>query len=564
MPANVMPNVRSAGASDFDPTTLDVAALMRMLNQRDVEAQQKDVELRQRDRTIALLQAQLDSLQHALLQLRRAHFGVKSEQIGGLMGDLFTDTTSLPMPPAAPTAQVPAHQRRLTGRPSLPADLPRVRKEYELSEAERAEFDQVHKIGEDTSETLDYTPPKLVVVVHARAKYRCERAGVSTIRVAHAQCSPLPKSNASAGLLAHVVVSKLEDGIPLHRQSKLFDRHGLALADSTLGDWFIGTAQLLGVLMPLLKAHLLAAPVIFGDDTPHDLLQKGPGSALTARLWAYISAGAIWTPNTAREPEPGPGPEPDDPGGAHRTPFNGHWRPYPAAAYFEFTTSREGRHPMALLGDYSGYLQADDYSGWAALFRGGRIQHAACMAHARRKFFEIAHKERHHPGLAAQALEFYRRIYEVEKTIKDASPDERLAARGARTLPILEEFKAWLDGHLPTLLPKGPLAKAFKYALSNWEALTRFTTNGMLAADSNLVERSIRTVAVARKNHLFFGAETGGTAAATLFSLIESCKLNDIEPYAYLRDVLERIPNHRQDRLHELLPFNWIPVNNAA
>jgi transposase len=484
------------------------------------------------DLVIALAH-QLENLQQQFLNLRRLHFGAKCEQLSALQADLFADTVSLPVPPTV-TETVSYERTVRNGRPRLPKDLPRTRIDYELSESERAEFETVERIGEEISETLDYTPAKLIVVEHARAKYRCEKAGEATIRVAQAEPSPIPKANASAGLLAQVLVAKYADGLPLNRQEKIFKRHGVEIPRTTLCDWVLGSTELLSALMAPLQAHVVAAPVIFADDTTLDLLERGRGQTRTARMWAYVSAGETQ----------------DSEGG---------WHPYPKAAVFEFTETREAEYPTRFLKDYTGYLQADDYVGYHATYRSGRVTHAACWVHARRKFYDIA-KHQKTPGLAHEALQFISQLYEIEAKIKHKPPDEKYRVRQAETLPLLEKFKVWLEGHFPSLLPQGPLAQAFGYVLSNWQALLRFTETGFLAPDTNLVERTIRPIAVGRKAWLFAASTRGGEAAAVAFSLLETAKLNGIEPFAYLKDVLARIRSHRIDRLTELLPFNWKPA----
>lgn len=474
----------------------------------------------------------LDSLHAQLAKLRRMHFGASSEQLSG-QADLFSEKLALPVPPEA-RETITYERAQSKGRPKLPSDLPRTRIDYDLSEQEKSEFERLTKIGEEVSETLDFTPAKLSVIEHVRAKYRCEKDGESTVRVAAAEPSPIAKSNASAGLLAHVLVSKYADGLPLNRQERIFKRHGLELSRATLCDWALMSTELLERLLALLKLHVLRSPVVFGDDTTLDLILGGRGATCTARLWAYVSAGAV------RDPE-------------------GNWRDYPKAAYFEFTETREAIHPTRFLAGYTGYLQADDYAGYHATFRTGRVIHVACWAHARRRFFDIV-KTQKPPGLAAEALAFIGRLYEIERRANERPPDERLAMRQAETAPLLSEFRRWLEGHYPTLLPQGPLGQAVNYVLSNWQALNRFTENGILAPDSNLVERTIRPIANGRKAWLFTASTRGGRAAAAAFSLIETCKLNGVEPFAYLKDVLGRINSQRLDRLHELLPFNWKPL----
>ena len=405
----------------------------------------------------------LESVQQQLLKLRRMHFGASSERLAE-QADLFEETVSVPVPPE--TLETITYERQKSkGRPKLPADLPRTRIEYDLSAEEKAEFERLTKIGEEISETLDFTPAKLTVIEHARAKYRCEKEGESTIRVAFAEPSPIPKSNASAGLLAQVLVAKYADGLPLNRQEKIFRRHGLELSRATLCDWILASTERLSVLVEVLKDYVLKAPVIFGDDTPIGMLEAGRGQVRTARMWAYVSAGQTQD-------------------------AEGHWQEYPKAACFEFTETREAIHPTRFLANYTGYLQADDYAGYHATFRTGRVTHAACWAHSRRRFYDIA-KTQTTPGLAAEALAFIAKIYEIEGRAREHPPDKRLAMRQAETVPLLADFKCWLEGYYPKRLPQGPLGQAFGYVLSNWQALNCFTESGILAPDTNLVERTL-------------------------------------------------------------------------
>lgn len=481
---------------------------------------------------ISTLTAQIETLQQQLLNLRRLHFGSASEKLAG-QAELFSETVSLPLPPPVDPITVPAYQRR-QGRPALPPHLPREQREYDLSDAEKAEFDAVKRIGEEISSTLEYTPPKLIVLEHVRAKYACTKDGESTIRTAHAEPSPLPKSNAGASLLAHILTATFVDHMPLHRQEMGWKRQGIDLHRSTLCEYKLGAGELLAVLRKPLIAHVLAAPRVHSDDTTMPLLEKGRGSTKTARMWGYLGAGARQNPD-------------------------GSWKTHAPAVVFEFTESREAKHPLRFLTGYSGYLQVDAYSGYDALIKTGRIIEVGCIAHMRRKFFEIA-KNQKTPGLAAEAIRWIAKLYEIESRIKEEPPDKKLLVRQAEAVPILDDFKRWLDGHYGTLLPQGPLAQAFGYAIRQWPALTRYTENGILLPDNNLIEGQMRPIALGRKAFLFAGSGRGGDVAATMYSLVATCKLNNVEPYAYLKDVLTRIRGHRVDRLAELLPFNWKPT----
>jgi len=486
----------------------------------------------ERDSVIANLSAQLESLKQQFLNLRRLHFGATSERFSG-QSELFTEKVDLPIPPEPDKLTVPAHQRR-KGRPALPDDLPRERREYDLSEAEKAEFDSIKRIGEEISSSIEYTPARVIVLEHARAKYVCIKDGESTIRTAYAEPSPLPKSNAGASLLAQILTATFADHLPLNRQEGIFKRHGVDLHRSTLCEYKLGAGELLSVLRAPLIAHVLAAPRVHSDDTTLPLLEKGRGSTKTARLWGYLGAGSRQAPE-------------------------GVWVEHPPAAVFEFTASREAIHPSRFLKGYSGYLQVDAYSGYEAIFKTGRVIEVGCLAHSRRRFFEIA-KTQKTPGLAADAIAWFAKLYEIESRIREEPPDKKLRVRQAESVPLLSQFKRWLDGHYGTLLPQSPLGQAFGYAIRQWQALTRYAENGILMPDNNLLERQMRPIAMGRKAYLFAASERGGEVAATMYSLVATCKLNRIEPFAYLKDVLGRIRSHRVDQLAELLPFNWSPA----
>jgi transposase len=482
----------------------------------------------------AQFDAQMESLRHQLVELRRRLFGPRSEAMHPGQGELWSEAVVVPVPPEA-FREVEAHRRRQPGRAAIGEHLPRRRVEHDLPADEKAAFAAVERIGEEVSEMLEYIPARLEVIQNVRLKYRCERAdGSSTIRTATAQGSPIAKSNAGPGLLAHVMVSKYLDHCPLARQQRILARDGVVIARQTLCDWVLDGAELLSVLMPALHRHVLASPVIFTDDTT--LALQAPGKTVTARMWAYLAGG-------------------------HRKDEDGRWQAVAPAALYDFTLDRSGTHPRRILGDWRGYLQADDYSGYHASFREG-VTHVACWAHARRKYFDVvkAMPKGARPGLAHHALRFIGLVYRIERQIAEADPDLRRQHRQRRTKRVLAWFHRWLSAHAPTLLPKSPLAKAFAYTLSNWTALTVFVNDGSLAADNNLSERAMRPVALSRKNWLFAGSERGGRAAAVLFSLIETARLNGVEPYAYLKDVLARINTHRVDRLEELLPMNWTPA----
>jgi transposase len=417
------------------------------------------------------LHQKFESLLAQVAAMRRAMYGPRSERLAE-QPELFDETVEVEVPPEH-TETLTYDRRRRNGRPALPANLPRQRREYDLSDEEKSQFARVVPIGEQTSETLEYTPARLTVIEHVRLTYHCESAeGEATVRTAHAEPSPLPKSNAGASLLANVLVSKYGDHIPLHRQERIYARHGAPISRQTLCDWTLNSAELLTVLMPPLVQHVRSGPVIFTDDTTLPLLERGRGKSITARLWVYVA------------------------GGERRT-QDGGWQRVAPAALYEFTEERRGAHAARWLAGWSGYLQADDFSGYSRLWEKGNIKHAACWMHARRPFYEIDRSQKT-PGLARQALLFIRELYKIEETIRDKPPDERQAVRQEHMRPLLDEFHRWLEGHYPKLLPQGPLAKAMYYSLSNWTALTRFVDDGILMPDNGAAERAMRPVAMGR------------------------------------------------------------------
>jgi transposase len=481
------------------------------------------------------LATQLESLKQQFLALRRAHFGASSEQLPG-QAELFAERLSLELPPVE--TEMVTYERPRRGRPALPKDLPRVRCEYDLSQEEKAPFASLERIGEETSETLDYIPAKLQVIEHVRAKYAATRKGEEerTVVTAEMPPAPLPKSNASPNLLSHVLVSKYADHLPLNRIEGIFRRQGVELSRSTLCDWVLGSTELLTVLYEALKAHVLAAPKIHADDTLISLCERGRGRPVQARLWAYLGAGA-------------------------RRDEQGQWLAHPAAVLYEFTDDRRGAHVARMLGQYSGYLQADAYAGFNALYEGGRIIEVGCWAHARRKFFEIAEAAPKDTRTTAhEALDWIGRLYGIESEIREEPPDKKRQIREEKALPVLTDFRAWLEATLRAVLPRSPTAGAIGYALSNWSALTRYVESGILDIDNNACERAIRPIALGRKNWLFVASDRGGRAAAVAFSLIQTCKLHGVEPFAYLADVLRRLPAHPINRVAELLPFHWQPA----
>jgi transposase len=420
-------------------------------------------------------------------------------------------TSELPRPPAAP-------RRR---RRELDLDkLPHFRHEQDLSEADkqcsgcgRAK----DRIGQDESRILEYVPAKLEVHVHVRPKYACRycKDGVASPPPPE---RPIARGIAGPGLIAQIVVAKFGDHLPLYRQEDFFTRHGLHIPRSTLCDWVQAAAKLLQPLYQRQKELALQSPVLWTDDTPVTVLSAGPEGSRTGRFWTYI---------------------------ADQHPYS----------VYDFTESRARDGPASFLREFQGYLHADAYGGYDQIYLGSNdaIREVACWAHARRKFFEAIHSS---PRDVHQILEWIRQLYDVEERARTWTDAARAALRQHEAEPVLDRIEAYLAQLERRALPKSVLAKAVSYALNQWQALRRYTTDGRLSIDNNVSERTLRHQAIGRKNWLFLGSEQAGPRAAVLFTVLAGAKRHRIEPWTYLRELLLRL--HDDDpRLDEMLPDKW-------
>jgi transposase len=502
--------------------------------------------LRDLTRRLEDRERRIETLLHRLDVLLRRTFGHRAETVDPAQLRLaFVEVAAEPPDPAAeepaqralreaflgpePTPGTVRPPRKGHGRSRLPAHLVRERVEHPLSEVERACPGCGHlreKIGEEVSEQLDYVPASLIVREHVRFKYAC-RACEAHVAIAPVPVQPIEKGLPGPGLLAQVLVGKYADHCPLHRQAGIFQRHGVRISPSTLGDWVREGAALLLPLVQEAKREILGSHVIGSDDTPVPVLDRGRDHTRQGRLWIYL--------------------------GDEEHPYT----------VYEYSPDRSGRHPQAFLATYRGYLQVDAYAGYDALYRPRPpngdlvIIEVGCMAHCRRGFHEAQASDELRSLIA---LAFIRLLYKVEEEARGLDPPSRQALRQEKAKPWLLEFKSWLEAQQVEVLPKSPFGEALHYALAQWTALTRYLDDGRLEIDNNRTERALRKVALGRANWTFAGSDAGGERAAVIYSLIESARRHGLDPFAYLRDVLTRVWTHPQSRIAELLPGRWTPA----
>jgi transposase len=477
-------------------------------------------------------QTRIDALNFEVARLKRWRFGSSSESLDtstqAVLFDHILADTAIEDRAAHDANKPAASDRRVKGqavRQALPANLPRIEHHHELQETHCACGQALKRIGEEVSEQLDCVPAQFFVLRHIRGKYAC--ACCQTIAAAPMPAQMIDKGIPAPGLLAQVAVAKLDDHLPLYRQEEIYARSGVHIARSSMAQWIGICGVRLAPLAQALKQFILGHAVVHADETPVSLLAPGRGKTKKAYVWVYRTTNFV----------------------AQR------------AVLFDFCTSRSGEHPQRVLQDFIGTLVTDDFSGYHKLQRQGAITGALCMAHARRKLFE-AHNL-NGSQIAAQAVALIAKLYEVERDARELEPPARLVLRQSRAKPIADALHDWLLAQRQTLAKADITAKAIDYSLSNWRALTRYLDDGNVPIDNNAVENSIRPLAVGRKNWLFVGSQQAGERAAVMLSLIESAKLNGHDPWAYLKDVFERLPTLQNRDLESLLPHKWQPADKA-
>ncbi len=508
---------------------LGIAELKALLQEKHAQLLTQSEQLVAKDAQIHFFTVQIESLKLQILKLRRMQFGNRSEKRAREIEQLELWVEEL----EAAAAQRSCELAERTGsepamgiskpRREFPAHLPRETQTIAPHQSACPDCGgELKSLSEDVSEMLELEPVRFKVIRTVRPKLAC--ASCDTIVQAPAPVRPIERGMAGPALLAHVVVGKYGDHLPLYRQSEIYAREGVELDRTLLAQWVGNVSALLRPLTDALQTHVFAADVVHADDTPIPVLAPGRGKTKTGRLWTYV-----------RDERPAAG-------------------EVAPAVWFAYTPDRKGEHPQRHLENFTGILQADGYAGYSKIYDGGRVLEAACWAHVRRKFVDL--HELHKSPVAAQALDRIAALYAIEREIRGRPPDERRAVRQARSRPLLDDLKVWLDQTLQTLSQKSATAKAIRYPLARWEALKRYCDDGRIEIDNNAAERSLRCVALGRKNFLFAGSDAGGERAAALYSLLGSAKLNGHNPEAFLCEVLTRIAEHPINRINDLLPWN--------
>lgn len=486
----------------------------------------KDALLKQQQHTIEAqsklleqLSFQVEKLTQQVEQLLRQLYGKKSEK----GTPKKADDNQAKSASGAPKPCINNNKTKNTPKRSrLPDHIERQDVIHDIAEADKvckACHSPLHRMGERVSERLDFIPAKLIVKRHICYKWGC-RCGAGSVLTASLPNQAIEKGIPGTGLLAEIVVNKYQDALPLYRQMLRFKRLGYTISDSTMGDWVRECALLLKPIVKLMRKEMLLSKKIHTDDTPVPVLTKG--KTRNARLWVYLADQS--TPN--------------------------------AMCLYDYTPTRHASGPAQWLDGYHGYLQADAYNGYDGLYTDGHIIEVGCVAHMRRKFYDVA-VAANGPSHAADIMQLIAQLYGVERHIKAKTSIERFYYRKKFAKPKLKKLKQKINQCYRKATINSPFHNALSYARNHWVALCRYLADGDLDIDNNKAERAIKPLVIGRKNWLFAGSHTGGERAAIMYSIIETCKMNDINPFVYLQDVLEKIPNTLQQDIRQLLPYQW-------
>lgn len=479
---------------------------------------------------LKLQRAKIEALNFEIAKLKRWRFDAHSERMQvdtqAVLFDQIVADTQLEDAAAQDDKKTPASTPPRTKgqavRQALPANLPRIDHHHEIEQTHCACGQPFKRIGQEVSEKLDCVPTQFFVHRHIRGKYAC--ACCQTIQAAPMPAQIIDKGIPAPGLMAQVMIAKHDDHLPLYRLEEIFARSGVHIPRSSMAQWVgIGGVRLTPVVQAL-REHLLGQDVIHADETPMPLLAPGRGKTKRAYVWVYRST------NYVKE----------------------------RAVLFDFAPGRGGEHARRVLEGFGGTLVTDDYSGYHKLHAQGSVTAQLCMAHARRKLFEV-HKL-NGSQIAAHAVALIAKLYEVEREAQYLDTQERWRLRQQRSKPIAEELHRWLVEQRQRLANADATAKAIDYSLSNWRGLTHYLDDGDVPIDNNAAENAVRPLVIGRKNYLFVGSVQAGERAAAILSLIESAKLNGHDPWVYLKDVLERLPTTKQRDIAQLLPHNWRPA----
>lgn len=504
---------------DINQLKAFIVQLNQQLQEKDSQLQENAIELQRKNQKINLLQHELKLALHA-------RYGRKSEkwpanQLGLFDEAVLGEEEKLLATRADKEITVASFSRKIGGRKPLPAELPREQIIHDLLETEKicACGYALHKIGEDKSEQLEFIPAQVKVLEHIRYKYAC-RYCEEGVKAAPLPAQPIPKSIATPGLLAHILISKFSDHLPLYRQEHILQRYHIDIARSTLCHWVLSCGELFQPFIDLVKQKIIQVHYLCVDETPVQVLKEiDKVNKSKSYMWVYLTG-----------------------------------LPTHRLILYDYQPTRSSIAVNTMLTDFQGYLQTDGYAGYHDLQAKACIIAVGCWAHVRRKFMDIV-KVNKTEGKAWEAVRIIKQLYVIEKEVRENQlPFDKIKAlRQEKAKPIIDGFKTWLEKTLIGAPPQSPLAKAIQYALNQWATLNTYLENGELMIDNNVIENNIRPFALGRRNWLFMGNERGATAAANIYSLIMMAKANQIDPYRYLRYLLEQLPLCKKDEQRELL-----------